>query len=73
MENILRVKVKDIDESFILKIKSNFKDKEILVSEIETSEVLENSIENIENDRNLKSFTLTEFEKYSDELIRDKK
>lgn len=73
MNNILRIKANDIDDSFISKIKNNFKDKEILVSEIESIEILENSIKNIESSANLKSFSLSEFDKYSDELVRDKK
>lgn len=73
MGNAIKIKVNDIDNNFILRLKEDFKDKEILITKVESLTDLEDSIENIEDDKNLKTFSLTEFEKYSNELVRDKK
>ena len=78
MITTFKLNTSELNIEFIESIKKIFfnKEIEILIKTVEQdldfkySDKLINAIENVENNKNLKTFTINEFEKYSKSLVQ---
>ncbi len=75
MEAVIKVKVSELNTSLIERVKALFKDNEdaeltILFDEkrAEYFKILNRSISDFENNRNLISFTIDELEEYTEQI-----
>jgi len=67
---VYKIKANKIDDSFINEIKKAFGKEEIIILDKNELKLLK-AIEDIENGRNLISFTAEEFDKYSQEKLNE--